>query len=683
MGLVRGESPMILVAALFRRLPSEWIGIRRRREKLPRSKNGGLFLFTEMVFLWFLANLVGAADPADPSPSGYFGIRVIDAQTGRGVPLVELRTVHEVSYWTDSAGWAAIDDPELMNRQVFFHVRSHGYSLPADGFGFRGVRLWVRPGGRATIRLERQNIAERMYRITGAGIYRDSSLLGQPLPPNIPLVRAEVAGQDSVQAAVYQGKIYWFWGDTTRLSYPLGNFRTTGAVSPLPGQAGFDPNVSVPLEYFTGSDGRCKNLCPFEPKEGMIWIDGLVVVPEPNGGEKLVAHYARMKSLGEMLEHGLALWDEQRQEFQIWVRFPKASAGRTLMGHPFRYGEAAETARLVDSPSDQGTEKPGVSQADSVQYIYCGLAFPNMRVRASLEALADPTQYETWTCLAEEPPPEPSKSASTPSDSFLKKGDSFPMEEISIGDSCLRGNDKGKLNLFDSHPRESGVPETTNRQAHWRPDFPLPGNDTVRDFRLRRNDMWGACCFLSNEKLGQATLAQGALLPQIKRDPDGKPFWRWSRSAPPIPPALEHQLLRAGQLRPEDTYFLPVDVQSGKPVEIHSGSVRWNPWRKRWILIGVQQGGSSSFLGEVWYAEADSPVGPWRRAVKILTHDRYSFYNPVHHDFLDQQSGRIIFFEGTYSHSFSGNPTLTPRYDYNQIMYRLDLADPRLQAAQK
>src|SRR5262249_10991329 len=35
-------------------------------------------------------------------------------------------------------------------------------------------------------------------------------------------------------------------------------------------------------------------------------------------------------------------------------------------------------------------------------------------------------------------------------------------------------------------------------------------------------------------------------------------------------------------------------------------------------------------------------------------------------------------FEGTYSHTFSGNQNPTPRYDYNQLMYRLDLADPRL-----
>ena len=30
----------------------------------------------------------------------------------------------------------------------------------------------------------------------------------------------------------------------------------------------------------------------------------------------------------------------------------------------------------------------------------------------------------------------------------------------------------------------------------------------------------------------------------------------------------------------------------------------------------------------------------------------------------------------------SGNPTPTPRYEYNQLMYRLDLSDPRLKPAQ-
>src|SRR5258706_10684322 len=83
-------------------------------------------------------------------------------------------------------------------------------------------------------------------------------------------------------------------------------------------------------------------------------------------------------------------------------------------------------------------------------------------------------------------------------------------------------------------------------------------------------------------------------------------------------------------------------------------------------------------LGECCYAEADTPLGPWVYARKVVTHDRYSFYNPKQHPMFDQDRGRRIFFEGTYTHTFSGNNEQTPRYDYNQIMYQLDLTDPRL-----
>ena len=94
-------------------------------------------------------------------------------------------------------------------------------------------------------------------------------------------------------------------------------------------------------------------------------------------------------------------------------------------------------------------------------------------------------------------------------------------------------------------------------------------------------------------------------------------------------------------------------------------------------MIAVELLGSS-MLGEVWYAEADTPLGPWVYARKIVTHDDYSFYNPKQHPLFDQENGRVLFFEGTYTSTFSGNKDPTPRYDYNQVMYQLDLADPRL-----
>ena len=56
----------------------------------------------------------------------FFAIQVIDESTGRGVPLVELRTVHNVSFRTDSAGFVALNEPELMGQETYFFVESPG-----------------------------------------------------------------------------------------------------------------------------------------------------------------------------------------------------------------------------------------------------------------------------------------------------------------------------------------------------------------------------------------------------------------------------------------------------------------------------------------------------------------------------------------------------------------------------
>jgi len=108
--------------------------------------------------------------PSKDSSCKYFKIQVVDRQTGRGVPLVELRTVNNIRYFTDSSGIVAFYEPGLMDREVFFFVESHGYEFPKDGFGFRGIRLKTLRGGSAVIKIDRLNVAERIYRITGQGI---------------------------------------------------------------------------------------------------------------------------------------------------------------------------------------------------------------------------------------------------------------------------------------------------------------------------------------------------------------------------------------------------------------------------------------------------------------------------------------------------------------------------------
>ena len=120
-----------------------------------------------------------------------------------------------------------------------------------------------------------------------------------------------------------------------------------------------------------------------------------------------------------------------------------------------------------------------------------------------------------------------------------------------------------------------------------------------------------------------------------------------------------------------------IDIETGKPVLTQHGSVYWNYHRQRWVMV-ISQSFGSSMLGEIWFAEASRPEGPWVYARKIVTHDDYSFYNPKQHPYFAKDGGRTLFFEATYTSSFSGNEHPTPLYDYNQIMYRLQLDDPRL-----
>jgi hypothetical protein len=509
-----------------------------------------------LVFLAALTAMASAFGGEVPpsglsAEQGWHEIQVVDSRTGRGVPLVELETVDHLRFVTDSAGRVAFREPGLMNQTVFFFVRSYGYEMTPDGFGMAGRRIETRPGGKTVLEVERVNVAERMYRITGAGIYRDSVLLGKPVPLAEPLLNAQVLGQDGAQTAIYRGKLYWFWGDTARLSYPLGNFRTTGAVSDLPTSGGLNPADGVNLRYFTGPEGFVKQMCPLEPRDGLVWMDGLLVVSDERGRERLVAHFMRLKGLGEMLEHGLAVFKDEKEEFDRLASFKFEEQWQCPRGHSFRHREA-----------------------DSEFFYFC-TPFPNVRVKADLAALVDSASYEAWSCIADDSDADPKKA-------------------------------------------------------------------------------------------------------RLERDGDGRPVYRWTREAPPVGPKEEQEFIQAGLMDPGEARFLPSDIETGKPVQMHSGTVRWNPWRKRWILIAVQIGGDKSFLGEVWYAESPEALGPWRRARKIVTHNRYTFYNPVHHDFFDEAGGRLIYFEGTYSNSFSGNPDFTPRYDYNQIMYRLDLSDPRL-----
>ncbi len=460
--------------------------------------------------------LAGAGFAQQPPP---FGIEVVDASTGRGVPMVELQTTNHLLFVTDSHGLAAIDVPEIEGTTSYFHVRSHGYRLPADGFGYRGVRCVVRRGTRHKIGIERVNIAERLYRVTGGGIYSDSVRLGVETPLRRPVLSGGVFGQDSVINAIYRGKLYWFWGDTNRASYPLGNFAVSGATSALPGDGGLPADRGIDLEYFVDPSGFSGPMCKLADP-GLVWIFGLMVV-QHQGEERMLTHFSRMKNLGSRLEHGIAVYHDERQGFVKAKVFPLHSELHPT-GNPVRVGD----------------------------WFYFPNPYPAVRVRARYQDILNPDRYQA----------------------------------------------------FGYH--------------------------------------------------------------------DGA--WKWQRGAE-VFTARQPQRLPPGV----QSWMALRDVETGKPIIGHGGTIHWNAHRNKWVMIALQTFGRS-MLGEVWLAEADTLMGPWGYANRIVTHDTYSFYNVKQHPYFDQDGGRRIYFEGTYTAMFSGAKSKTPRYDYNQIMYRLDLDDPRL-----
>jgi len=175
---------------------------------------------------------------------------------------------------------------------------------------------------------------------------------------------------------------------------------------------------------------------------------------------------------------------------------------------------------------------------------------------------------------------------------------------------------------------------------------------------------------------------QGKDKTELDRDADGKLVWGWKRGTPTLDAKQQDELVQAGRLKREESPFRLGDPATGKAILLNNCSCFWNQYRKRYVMIASEVLGAT-VLGEVWYSEADRPEGPWTAARKIITHankkdDAHDFYNPTQHPFFDQDGGRIIYLEGSYVNTFSGNPSQTPYYEYNQIMYRLDLSDPRL-----
>ena len=465
-----------------------------------------------MQFNWLAIGILAALSCiSDLHSAEPCSIKIIDASNGWPVPLVELRTTHQVRFVSDNTGVIAFDLPELMDVETWFDVIGHGYRVPKDGFGLEGVRLTPRAGGTLVVKVNRELPAKRLGRLTGGGLFAESQKLGKELDWQ----ESGILGCDSVQNAEHNGRLFWSWGDTTLPGYPLGLFHMLGATTELKPLGSFEPPVRLRYEYFTGDQAASpQNASRYKPPrniaqmpgEGPTWLGGFASLPDQYGRKHLVASYAKIKPPLDTYEAGLCVWNEATEVFDrkrvVWT---KSEATPELvqcpLGHPVTWEDAV-----------------------GKKWLLFGDPFPSLQCPADFESWSDP--------------------------------------------------------------------------ATWQPITP------------------------------QATVP---IHPRIK---------------------AKHQ------------------SDSIKP---HRGAIAWNAYRNKWITVFTQMGGETSLLGELWYAEADQPTGPWSNAIHIVTHSKYTFYNPQLHPILTDKNSPIILFEATYTKDFSGTQEATPRHNYNQVLYRLDL----------
>lgn len=470
---------------------------RFRRPRAALAK--GNFRAIRTVPLLLLSGLVAAVAAEQACR-----IEVIDKANGWPVPLVQLTTTSALSFVTDNAGVVAFDAPEFMGRETWLGVSADGYEIKADGFGYSGVRLTPKPGGKLTIEIERKQIAKRLGRLTGSGIFAESQKLGEFADWE----ETGAIGSDTVQTATYKGKLFWVWGDTNLAKYPLGIFNTPVATSSLKPLLATKPPTAIVYDYMRDDKGTPRGTITVEGP-GPVWVSGFVSLPDANGEEHLVATYAKIPEHLTANEFGLAEWNDESSRFDIVKVIWKRS-------------DAAPKPPKTKPDGHPAIWKDGEGKA----WLYFNAPF-NFKC---------PATYEAWQ---------------------------------------------------DSSQWQAVKPQKTFKAA-----------DGSRD-----------------------------------------------------------------------------------PV-VATGSIAWNNWRKRWIFVFQEKFGKPSAFGEVWYCEGDHPEGPWGPAVKVATHQNYTFYNVQIDWQLTSADEPVLLFEGTYTTTFSGKDVKTPRYDYNQILYRLDLDDPALKPAQ-
>lgn len=279
----------------------------------------------------------------------FFRINVLDSATGNGVPLVLLRTVNYIQLYTDSNGIAAFYEPGMMEQPVWFSVLADGYELRQNNLTEGKVEIYSKPydsgvvlntSGTKTVYLTRTQLAERRFRLTGGGLYRDSYLVGAKVPASaqnhtyIDKVSRSV-GQDTLMLTRFKEDIFWFFGDTVCPKSARQNNCVGRGMYTVGAKTKFSESKVYPpaLEYF-GEDGMPRPMAKIEPLRQNTWIAGVFSI-----GDNLYGNYFKNPGDGaspDQAKQGMAKWSgESFEEISEWPRNSSLSLNGAHTIHAF------------------------------------------------------------------------------------------------------------------------------------------------------------------------------------------------------------------------------------------------------------------------------------------------------------------------------------------------------------
>ncbi|EFC48129.1 predicted protein [Naegleria gruberi] len=483
-------------------------------------------------------------------------LQFLDAETRRGIPMVMATSTNEVSYVSDSNGIVLILEPGYENQIIWLKVQCDGYQLVKSD-EFQGISLLYTDDESVKLLMKREQLAERLYRSTGEGIFRESFVAHVDVP-NVNretikerfLLNSKVTGQDSVMNAIYKGKYYWFYGDTNSISYYLGNFQASGGFTPVEQLQKFGLSIIPNITYFRNTNGFVKGVAPMQSLNLPTWIHALYVDERQ---DEMFATFMKPNQELEITKRGLLKWNDDKEKFDLISEI----AFEKFFSFPI------DGSHVV-------AHRKGVKSLDG--WIYFGQPFPLVRTRN----YQDLSSYQSYTPL----------KANT---------NSYNLSNVQL-------------------------------------DF--------------------------NETSGQL-------------------IYDWKSTTSPISAEQMMNLVLMGKIKKEQAKFIDlIDHETGKEIIAHAGTVNFNQFRNKYIMILEQFGDNSSpsILGEIYYSEGETPLGPFKYATKIVSHKftKHDFYNPSHHVEYDEMGGKVIYFEGTFANTWTNTAPL-PRYNYNQQMYRLDI----------